>query len=56
MEAVTVTNFKPNDANLLAVVVCEAVMEENVKFFVELILKKNDEGLNLYLEEVSAPV
>jgi hypothetical protein len=56
IESVTVTKFNPNDAGLLAVVACVALLENDTKVFVELIVKMNDEGMNLNLEEVSTPV
>lgn len=53
VESVTVRNFKPNDTGLLSVVECVLLFDRGARVLAELIVAKNGEKKNLYLEDIS---
>jgi hypothetical protein len=51
--SVTVRNFKPNDTGLISLIECVLSFDKRVRVLAELIVAKNAESHNLYLEEIS---
>jgi|ERR1035437_149870 hypothetical protein len=54
MESVTVRHFKPNDTGLIWLIECVLLFDKSVRVLVELIVAKNGEAHNLYLEDINA--
>lgn len=54
IESVAVKNFTPNDTGLLALVECVVLVDKVSRVLVELIVAKNGENTNLYLEDINA--
>lgn len=53
VESVTVKHFFPNITALLSVIEC-VLVDTSVRILIELIVAKNDENRNLYLEDINA--
>jgi len=54
VESITVKNFQPNDTGLLSVVECILSVNKNARILIELIVAKDGENKNLYLEDMNA--
>ena len=54
MDSVTVRRFKPNDTGLVWLIECVLLFDKSVRVLVELIVAKNGEAHNLYLEDINA--
>lgn len=53
VKSITVKNFQPNDAGLLSVIECVLAVDREAQILIELIVAKNSENTNLYLEDIN---
>lgn len=51
--SITVKYFKSNSLNLVALVECVMLFDSKVPILIELIVNSFEEGMNIYLEDVS---
>jgi hypothetical protein len=54
VESITVRSFQPNDTGLLWVIECVLLVDKSARVLIELIVAKNGENKNLYLEDINA--
>jgi len=54
VESVTVRPFRSNDTGLIWLIECVLLFDRSVRVLVELIVAKNGESHNLYLEDINA--